>query len=299
MKYAFLIAALAISPCAFAQAGGGATVQASQVPVPGPGSGQVTVQAFGQAFGKPFAPPVQGEPYSATVTNEFVQTLADGNRIVQTNTGTIARDSLGRTRQDAPLPKLGNLSVENAPHIVFIEDPVAQVSYTLNVTDKVAQKLTMPTGARAGIQIPDNGGNAVFIERRGSVSTDGPLPPPFPMAAIALQDGITTNEQAQVTTEDLGSQTMQGVLVNGVRTTRTIPAAQIGNDKPISIVTEVWTAPELNTIVYSKRDDPRMGEQTFQLTNISRTEPDPSLFAVPSDFKIVDGPQPIIYRQNQ
>ena len=57
--------------------------------------------------------------------------------------------------------------------------------------------------------------------------------------------------------------------MTGTRTTRTIPAGQIGNDAPISIVTEVWTSPELKTVVYSKRTDPRMGEQTFQLTNIS------------------------------
>ena len=52
-------------------------------------------------------------------------------------------------------------------------------------------------------------------------------------------------------------------------------------------------------MVYSKRSDPRTGEQTFQLTNIVRTEPDASLFTVPPDFKIVDGPQPIIYRPSQ
>ena len=69
--------------------------------------------------------------------------------------------------------------------------------------------------------------------------------------------------------------------------------------KPISIVIEVWTSPELKTIIYSKRSDPRMGDQTFRLTNISRTDPDPSLFTVPADFKIVEGPQPIIYRANQ
>jgi hypothetical protein len=92
---------------------------------------------------------------------------------------------------------------------------------------------------------------------------------------------------------------MEGVFVTGVRTTRTIAAGQIGNDKPISIVTEVWTSPDLKTIVYSKRRDPRMGEQTFQLTNITRAEPDASLFTVPADFKLVEGPKPIIYRSNQ
>ena len=43
---------------------------------------------------------------------------------------------------------------------------------------------------------------------------------------------------------------------------------------------------DLKTIVSSKRNDPRMGEQTFRLTNIVRAEPDPSLFAVPSDSRL-------------
>src|ERR1700723_452606 len=97
----------------------------------------------GGAFGfdaKMSGSSVQGAPYSATITNESVQTLADGNRIVQTSTGSTARDSMGRTRQDAPLPPIANMSPADAPHLVFLQDPVAQVSYTLNLTDKTAMK---------------------------------------------------------------------------------------------------------------------------------------------------------------
>jgi hypothetical protein len=268
---------------------------------------------------------VVGAPYSATVTNESVQTLADGNRIVQSSSGTIARDSQGRTRQDTMLPPIGNLSAANAPHLIFIHDPVAQTSYTLNLTDKTAQKMPVPPlpplplpllngkGDGLDVAIADvaiasgaevsrgargpagPGPDALYIQTNDMAAASGQLPPP-PMIA---QKVFLTNDQGQATTEDLGSQTMEGVFVTGVRTTRTIAAGQIGNDKPISIVTEVWTSPDLKTIVYSKRSDPRMGEQTFQLTNITRAEPDASLFTVPADFKLVEGPKPIIYRSNQ
>lgn len=142
----------------------------------------------------------------------------------------------------------------------------------------------------------DGGPGQVMIQMRDGVST-GDMPP----AGIMMQKTFITGDQGQGKTEDLGSQTMEGVLVTGVRTTHTIPAGEIGNDKPISIVTEVWTSPDLKTVVYSKRSDPRMGEQTFQLKNIVRTEPDASLFTVPADFKIVEGPQShdVIYRSNQ
>jgi hypothetical protein len=266
-------------------------------------AGSVSAVGWG-AFDKSFGTPVQGAPYSATITNESIQPLADGNRIVQTSSGTTARDSQGRTRQDTVLPAIGNLSAANAPHLVFIQDPAAQTSYTLNLTDKTAQK--MPAfPALAGGPMGVSGGvvNMKFVEANGpSLSTAAdtlPSPIAVPAPGMVIQKRFMTNEQMSASTEDLGSQTMEGVLVNGVRSTSTIPAGQIGNDRPITIVTEVWTSSDLKTVVYSKRSDPRMGEQTFQLTNIVRAEPDPSLFTVPGDFKIIDGPQPIIYRPKQ
>jgi hypothetical protein len=285
MKYALVIF-LAASTCAFAQEG-----PKTNVVYQSGGSGVVTVGAMARGMGAP----VTGAPYSATITNESVQTLADGNRIVQSNTGTTARDSQGRTRQDAPLPTIGNLSAANAPHLVFILDPVSQTSYTLNLADKTAQKISMSSSGAPGLAGPGSP-KVFFMQSVNGASTSNPLPPP---TAIAMQKTLGAEEDAQATTEDLGSQAMEGLLVNGVRTTRTIPAGQIGNEKPIGIVTEVWTSPDLRTVVYSKRSDPRIGEQTFKLTNLVRAEPDASLFTVPADFKLTDGPQNFIYRTNQ
>jgi hypothetical protein len=253
----------------------------------------VTAGAVAGGFQRISAAPVEGAPYSATITNESVQTLADGNRIVQTSTGTTARDSLGRTRQDAPLPSIGNMSPADAPRLVFLQDPVAQASYTLNLKDKTAIKgpafsSTVSVTASASSVVADG----ATIAR----SVAGPVlsvqVPPLP---VTIQRGVVA-EEGQAQTEDLGSKTMEGVTVTGTRTTRIIPAGQVGNDRALNIVTEVWTSPELKTIVYSKRSDPRMGDQTFQLTNIVRAEPDPSLFTVPSDFKLLDVPGPIVYR---
>ncbi len=265
-----------------------------------------TAQVFvahgdGGGFQKVTAAPVQGAPYSATITNESVQTLADGNRIVQTSTGTVARDSLGRTRQDAPLPAIGNMMPAKAPHLVFIQDPVAQSSYTLDLTDKtavknpglpggiVSQGLHVSGPAQAGAALAD--GPMVAIRGVAATTFDVPLD-----GRIMSIQAKALGEDAKVQTEDLGSKILEGVNVTGTRSTRTIPAGQIGNDKPISIVTEVWTSPDLKTIVYSKRSDPRIGDQTFQLTNIVRAEPDPSLFTIPSDFKLQDFPGPILYK---
>lgn len=297
MKYA-LVLILATSSCAFGQ-------ETMRTSVVYQGAGSVVATAG--TMGKGMSAPVQGAPYSATITNESTQTLTDGTHIVQNSTGTTARDAQGRTRQDAALPAIGNLSAADAPHLVFIMDPVTQTSYTLNLTDKTAQKMSMPprmqqADSSAGTSGGMSSAGGIFFTRMAGAAALDPgmpgMPPPGP-AGIVIHKELIGDESAQVSTEDLGTQTMEGLMVNGVRTTRTIPEGQIGNDKPISIVTEVWTSPDLKTIVYSKRSDPRMGEQTFKLTNVVRAEPDASLFTVPADFKMMDGPQNVIYRSNR
>ncbi len=135
-----LILILAASFCALAQDGGNVMYQSA---------GPAGAIAWG-SFEKGSTAPVKGAPYSATINNESIQVLADGNRIVQTNTGTVSRDSQGRIRQDAALPAIGNLSAASAPHLVFIQDPVAGTSYTLNLTDKTAWKNPMLPGGTGG-----------------------------------------------------------------------------------------------------------------------------------------------------
>jgi hypothetical protein len=274
-----LILALLAASCAFAQSESNHVFVGANVVAGG--------------FQRASAAQVQGAPYSATITNESVQTLADGNRIVQTSTGTTVRDSLGRTRQDAPLPPIGNMLPADAPHIVFIQDPVAQTSYTLNLTDKTATKVPSMMLPPLTAQISGVTGPGVVTMHARSVS-GAVASGEFQTFSVART--LASESSAKPQTEDLGSQTMEGVLASGTRTTITIPAGQVGNDKPLSIVTEVWTSPELKTVIYSKRSDPRMGDQTFKLTNVVRAEPDPSLFTIPADFKINDEPQPIVYK---
>ena len=71
--------------------------------------------------------------------------------------------------------------------------------------------------------------------------------------------------------------------------TRTIPAGEQGNEKEIDFVTETWYSPDLQVVVMSKTSDPRFGETVYQLNGITRTEPDPLLFAVPSDYTLREG----------
>ena len=102
-------------------------------------------------------------------------------------------------------------------------------------------------------------------------------------------------EGGNVQTESLGSQVIEGVQADGTRTTMTIPAGRIGNEKPIQIVTERWYSNQLQAVVMSKRTDPRVGETIYRLTNINQTEPPAALFQVPSGYTVQEGPS---FRRN-
>ena len=88
--------------------------------------------------------------------------------------------------------------------------------------------------------------------------------------------------------ESLGTQFMEGLAVEGTRTTVTIPAGEIGNERPIDIVSERWFSQDLKVLVMSRQSDPRFGETTYRLTNLSRAEPPAHLFEIPADFTLVD-----------
>ena len=89
--------------------------------------------------------------------------------------------------------------------------------------------------------------------------------------------------------EQLGKQTIEGVEAEGTRTTVTIPAGEIGNERPIEIVSERWYSPELQLVVMTRHSDPRTGETIYKLTNINRAEPAKTLFEVPAGYTIKEG----------
>jgi hypothetical protein len=83
------------------------------------------------------------------------------------------------------------------------------------------------------------------------------------------------------------------VSAEGTRSTITIPAGEIGNTLPIEVVDETWYSPELQINVMTKHRDPRSGETTYRLTNLSRSEPDRSLFEVPAGYAVQEGKMPL------
>lgn len=249
---------------------------------PPPGGDNVSFVSAEMAFE---SKPVTGAPYTAQAVTETTQTLSDGNRISQTMQGLVARDSEGRTRREQSMPPLPGAQGD-AMKLVFINDPVAQVSYVLH-SDHTADKMPLMKGPAAMAGSGPGVSTMVTTAGAAALSTG--------VVRINLAPTIASAKDAagipKPTLESLGQQTIEGVQAEGTRTTSVIPAGAIGNEQDIKIVNETWYSNDLQTTISSTRTDPRMGTTTYRLTNIQRAEPSPDLFQVPSDYTVHELPK--------
>lgn len=209
---------------------------------------------------------VTGAPFSGVAVTESTQTLADGNRITRKTQSNLFRDSQGRVRKEVTISGFAPLAASGEPKsFVVINDPVANTNFVLHPENKIAENVGHP------------------FRKMKELAKGG-----------AIEDRRQAREQQEIASgilkkEDLGTQVIGGVSAQGTRVTKTIPAGQMGNEKPILIVHETWFSNDLQMVVMSKRTNPWIGETTYTLTNIQRTEPAAALFAVPSDFTVKQG----------
>src|SRR5262245_3004347 len=104
---------------------------------------------------------VKGAPYSATATTETIQTLSDGNQIIRKNDSKLYRDSEGRTRIEQTLETIGKWTADGeAQQHIFINDPVAGVSYSLDPRTHRAQERYRAKKRR---ELRPNGPNGTFM----------------------------------------------------------------------------------------------------------------------------------------
>ena len=229
--------------------GGAVLVVGPQVADPG---GQVTADAMALES-VDVGPPVKGAPYSAQAETEVIQSFTDGNRIIRRTSASLYRDSRGRTRRETTLEEIAGIIVAGDPlRTITVSDPESGATYFIDADKQVRvlrHRANASRGARAGVPLG-----------RGSAWQGVP--------------GAKTSE------ESLGTRVIEGITAEGTRTTVTIPAGVIGNERPIKSVTERWFSPELKIVVLSRRSDPRFGETTYRLTQITRAEPPAALFEV-------------------
>ena len=225
---------------------------------------------------------MKGAPYSADVVIENSQTLADGNRIDRKSVGHVYRDGEGRIRREdeRPVSVVSNSGAASQVVLTTISilDPVAGFSYSLDPEQKIAWKTPMAAGgaimgemtalkrkmdteeaaaaekraiaeklavegARAGeVRVRSGGGEMTAADKEKLArGRGGVLMPRTPEAPLEHK-------------------TIEGLAVEGRKTTAVIPAGQIGNEQPITITSEEWRSPDLSVLVMTRHSDPRSGE---------------------------------------
>jgi hypothetical protein len=190
---------------------------------------------------------LKGLPFSGDVVYEFTKMLPDGNRIVTSGSGTLSRDSEGRTRVDSlPPPPGSGMDQSEEATFILIRDLIALKEFKL-FTDSQGKRISRITK----LSRPLDGGK---IRRE-------PEPSPY--------------------REDLGTDKIEGISVR--HTKITTPIETPGDEPLIVTVDERWISEELHQFIRYEYDDPRVGHTSMKLINIRRSEPDPALFRIPPD----------------
>jgi len=204
---------------------------------------------------------VTGCPFSAALEVTQTQTLADGTHIQRKSKMLIYRDSLGRIRYDHYLLGPADQEIPEQPSYIEIYDPPAGFIYRLSPASAVASR-----------------------SRRVKPATpkSNPQPQPDKNSAASQTDRLKYTRVS----EELGTQFIAGDLASGRRETITYPAGAEGNDRSFVVLSETWESSDLNLRLLMKNADPRSGDMEQRVTDLTRTEPDPSLFQVPSDYTI-------------
>jgi hypothetical protein len=264
---------------------------------------------------------VKGAPYSGEEVNQTDQMLADGTRIHRESRSTVYRDSEGRTRRETP----DNITITDpVTNVTYILDPksmtgqklaMATATYTYSRSGSAGAAGTPATStftmtssgdgpariivngepldekavAEAMAKAKASGATQTMSYERREVTT-------AVSSGAGTGIGVGTGDRVMVATskvalrnstrEPLGKQMVEGVNADGTREVSTIAAGTIGNDRPIQVSTESWYSADLQMNVMTKHSDPRTGDESFRLTNISRAEPAAYLFQLPAGYQI-------------
>ncbi len=209
-----------------------------------------------------------GAPYSATIKLTSEHKLSDGNVVRGTSQVREARNTAGTFRS------------ELAGQCMRGED--GQMHLQSNVSIHAADRkstLTWSVGP-----VADGLARMSQFPARREQTEEEAASEKARMAIFRLQ----VPSQREYKREDLGTKNILGVMAQGWRTTRTIPAGEEGNEQRLVVMTETWHSKEAGLTLAQIDDDPRTGRRTYEVEELSLGEPDPALFQPPADYKVKD-----------
>jgi hypothetical protein len=204
-------------------------------------------------------PPIPHSPFSATLATEAVKYAADGTTMTFVNERHIARDTLGRIYEERwfLVPKNGN--VQSKMNWIQLIDPNQHTLYNCSPARHMCDLLSYDPASDLAAALPKKG-------------SSGPLP----------------HGDGNIASEDLGTRTIAGIETAGTRKTVISNAGTMGNDQPLTSMSEYWHSASLGINLLSIRSSPFFGKQTFTITELTTGDPDPQMLELPTGFKVND-----------
>ena len=221
-------------------------------------SGTILLSAASASAQDVFVTPIPNSPFSGSINVERSVVQPNGSTVSFKAVESIGRDTQGRiyyaSRALSPDSSSANPQVVN----IHLYDPQTRVSTMLYPQKKTFQSFT--------------------------VNRPPATEPPALLYASPAGSSLPASQFAKE--EDLGSREIEGLPLHGVRETQTIPADDSGNGtgKEIVITDEYWYSADLRINMVIRHNDPRTGSLTMTVNQVTRTDPDPSLFAIPDGY---------------
>jgi hypothetical protein len=206
-----------------------------------------------------FIPPKAHAPFSLMLVTEWSRPLGNsGGTFTLANERRIVRDSKGRIYQERWIlvPKGGKM--KSFMDIFQITDPEQHTWYNCETAKKVCE-----------------------LNKYSRSTTDNFQPAILPSGTLPDGTGVRRSD-------DLGIGSTEGVDTHGYRETTTFNVGTMGNDQPMIATREFWYSPQLAINLVSIVDNPQTGKQVFRVKDLSTSEPEPSYFTVPDEYRIVD-----------
>jgi hypothetical protein len=209
-------------------------------------------------------------PFTADVVTRFERTLDNGQSVIRETHSRVMRDSQGRVRIETTLPNSDK--VER----ITIQDPAQNQVITLDARTSTATVLHLADGTSAQTPGSSASTNSVILAQNGTGGSSA-----IPMGGRHVSSPVVSGDT--IGSNRLGTKTMDGVQVVGIRTIRT-PARRNGIELSQSI-SDSWYSTELKLTLASESHDPS-GRSSMRVTNLVRSEPAPQLFQIPADYTI-------------
>jgi len=213
-----------------------------------------------------YIPPLVHAPFSAVVHTSWAKPLPGGGTLTVVNQRRIARDNNGRFFEERwTLTPVGQERGARQT-MIQIADPNTHTLWNCYMLQEPHR-----------CELEDFRGDPVKSYRPPTASSG-------PLASFA---GTSTHQ-------NLGGRLVEDQQTTGTRDTFSYNTGVMGNDQAFSVVRETWYAPSLGINLISIVTDPRIGIETFTVTNIQLGEPELTLFDLPTGFPKYDARKPAV-----